>query len=260
MEAPGLERSSSSLDKSLSSHQDSSLPSVYTGRPTACTTAPVCFRLQPPGPSGMREGWRSALRVEGSPAAGPPGGHARKNTPACSRRSHPADTGGSEAAPRRHRRRSGYSFAAGSSTTQMRTNLCKYLHHFRLVWGANVEELSPPLFGINQEESFLLGLPLPLQRLLEEKHKVMFLSQRWPFCQLKQIPITLSDDSRRWQWCFIHHELTEDVVTPVCWPVCWWHQRSEALPEEGTVPDWQSERQLGLYIHFLVTHTHTYTT
>lgn len=44
---------------------------------------------------------------------------------------------------------------------------------------------------------------------------------------------------------------------PVFWPVCWWHQCSEALWEEGTVPDWQSEHQLGLYIHFLATQTHT---
>lgn len=88
-------------------HQDSCLPSVYTGKPSMCTTAPVCFLLPPPELSGRQEGWQSAPRFEGSPATGLPGGHVRKNTPAGWRRSHPVDTEcGSETAPQRYRQRS----------------------------------------------------------------------------------------------------------------------------------------------------------
>lgn len=48
------------------------------------------------------------------------------------------------------------------------TNLCKDLHHLGVVGLTYVQELPPPLFGINQEESLLLGRPLLLQRLLTE--------------------------------------------------------------------------------------------
>lgn len=43
------------------------------------------------------------------------------------------------------------------------TNLCKDLHHLGLIGWTDLEELSPPLFGINQEQPFLLSRPLLLQ-------------------------------------------------------------------------------------------------
>ena len=57
-------------------------------------------------------------------------------------------------------------------TSGIWTNLCKYLHHFGLVRRTYLEELPPPLFGIDQEESLLLCRPLPLQCLLSEIHTV----------------------------------------------------------------------------------------
>lgn len=53
------------------------------------------------------------------------------------------------------------------------TNLCKDLHHLGLVGWTDLKELSPPLFGINQEQPFLLSRPLLLQRLLIKSHKVV---------------------------------------------------------------------------------------
>lgn len=75
----------------------------------------------------------------------------------------------------------------------MPTNLCKYLHHFRLVWRTNLEKFSPPLFGINQEESFLLGCPLPLQCLLDEKKK---------WCFFHNDALLTNSDSHNLQWWF----------------------------------------------------------
>lgn len=161
-----------------------------------CTTAPVCFLLPPPELSGRQEGWQSAPRVEGSPATGLPGGHVRKNTPAGWRRSRPVDTDcGDETAPRRYRHKSEcYLSFCWPNTTQMHTNLCKYLHHLRLVRRPNLEKFSPPLFGINQEESFLLGCPLPLQRLLDEGKK------KW--CFFHNDALLTNSDSHNLQWWF----------------------------------------------------------
>lgn len=70
-----------------------SLPCLYIGKPSTCTTAPACLPLlPPPGPFHGPAGWQSGLPAGGSPAAGRPEGHARRNTPACWRRSHPAET------------------------------------------------------------------------------------------------------------------------------------------------------------------------
>lgn len=75
-----------------------SLPSLYTGKPLKCTTAPVSLLLLPPqGPSHGPAGWWSGPPVEGSPAAGPPAGHERRSTLVYWRHSHPAKCTGTQA-------------------------------------------------------------------------------------------------------------------------------------------------------------------
>lgn len=52
----------------------------------------------------------------------------------------------------------------------LRTNLCKYFDQLGLMRRPNLQELSPPLFSINQEEPVLLCRPRPLQWLLQDNH------------------------------------------------------------------------------------------